>query len=126
MAQRPARILIVDHRGQEAAAVQRCVAGADRIVVVAEETCDLMATLAEFSPHLVLLVAESNVAICPQCRELKRSLPGILVMATCDFSGLHEIEQLAEAGVDDFLSNPTDDAELRHRVDNLLRLAGCL
>jgi PleD family two-component response regulator len=127
MAPRLARILIVDHSPKETAAVQGCLAGEDRIVVVAEEARGLMATVAEFSPHLILVVAASNFAVtCRQCRAVKDKYPETLVMATCLFSELHEIERIVEAGVDEFLSAPIHDAELRQRVDNLLRLAGCL
>ncbi len=122
MAARLARILIDGLSGTEAARVQRCVAGDDRIVAVADESRYLMATAAEFQPDLVVLVAKSDIAeVCLQCRMLKHAFPRLLVLVNCTVG-----ELIADAGADDFLTSPIQEAELSKRVDNLLRLCGGL
>jgi DNA-binding response OmpR family regulator len=124
MAEQIARILVVDRSGAETASLQQCVAGDDRIVAVADESRDLMATVAEFRPNLVILVAASDiVGSCRECRALKRDAPKLLVLATCSLGELGDIELLVDAGIDDFLSSPINAAELSKRVDNLLRLS---
>lgn len=127
MAEQGVRILIVNRSRIEASHVERCVTTANRSVAVADEFGDLMATVAEFGPHFVILVAALNIAeSCRQCRALKRDAPQSLVLATGSLGGLGDIELLVDAGVDDFLSSPIQEQELTKRVDNLLRLSRVL
>jgi DNA-binding response OmpR family regulator len=124
MAERLARILIVDHSGGEAATLQSCVNGEDRIVAVAEEFRELMATAAEYRPDLVVLVARPQIeGVCTECQTLKRGLPKALVLIIGTVDELWDIELVVDAGADDFLTSPIDEAELTKRVDNLLRLS---
>lgn len=121
MAERAGRILIVDDGGPGAARLKACVASNQRIVAFADIDRDIVDAAREFRPDVALLGEALDVAGgCSLCRRLKRELAGIHILMIVAAGDLGDVEQVVDAGADDFALSPISEPELKSRVDNLL------
>ena len=89
-------------------------------------SADVLTCVADWRPDLVLLDANMPAGGgFDVCRQIKRHAgpPKTMVLMVTQLNELDEIERAVEAGTDDFLSKPVNEAEFLKRVDNLLKLS---
>ena len=125
IADRPARILIVDDQRQNRDLLEILLSQEGFVLLTAVRGDEALAIVAQQPPDLILLdvmmpgMDGYQVAARIKGDLAAKHIPIIMVTALHDSNarmlGLR-------AGVDDFLSRPVDRAELLMRVRNLLRL----
>ena len=129
MSERKSRILIADENEPNVELLLACLRDVNCDVAVAVDGPDALAKVDSFQPDLILLnTVLPNLSGLEVCTWIKnhRATHRVLVLMFGTLNDLREIEQIVDAGADDFLSTPIVAAELRPRVDNLLRLRQCL
>ena len=124
IADRPARILIVDDQRQNRQLLEILLSQEGFVLLTAVRGDEALAIVAQQPPDLILLdVMMPGMDGYQVAAKIKRDLatkhiPIIMVTALHDSNA----KMLGlRAGVDDFLSRPVDRAELLMRVRNLLR-----
>ncbi|MEX2186814.1 MAG: response regulator [Pirellulales bacterium] len=125
MERRKARILIAGGSESGRTRLKAYLDGANREFAVEVDGRGALAAISSFGPDLVVLGAiESKPIGLEVCKQLKHdpATAGVMVLMIVPLGDLGDIERVVEAGADDFLSEPPHAAELRTRVDNLLRL----
>ncbi|MEO8432787.1 MAG: response regulator, partial [Acidobacteriota bacterium] len=125
IADRPARILIVDDERHNRQLLEVMLAPEGFVLQTAANGEDALASVANDPPDLILLdimmpgMNGYEVATRIKSNEGTNNIPIIMVTALDD----RDARMLGlNAGAEDFLSKPVDRAELTVRVRNLLRL----
>jgi class 3 adenylate cyclase len=120
----PATILVVDDLPQNVKLLDAILSPRGYTVVSAGSGEEAMAAIAEQLPDLVLLdILMPGIDGFEVCRRLRedpatRFLPIVMITA---HAGEEKVKAI-EAGADDFLAKPFDQAELLARVRSLLRI----
>ena len=121
----PAKILVVDDTPRNVKLLADLLAVKGYGVVTAASGCEALAQLAAAQPDLVLLDVVmpemSGYEVCQKIRATEGTamLPVIMVTA---LDPAEERVKGIEAGADDFLTKPINQAELLARVKSLLRI----
>jgi adenylate cyclase len=121
----PARILVVDDTPMNVKLLEGVLTGHGYVVTTAPSGAAALERVREERPDLVLLdVVMPEMSGYEVCRRLRaeestRLLP--VVMVTALDPGLERVKGI-EAGADDFLTKPINQAELLARVRSLLRI----
>jgi CheY-like chemotaxis protein len=124
MSEKPSRILVVDDTPQNVKLLDAVLAPRGYVVQTASSGPTALDQIASDAPDLILLdVLMPEMDGYEVCRRLRadpatRFLPVILVTA----SGEPEKVKAIEAGADDFVVKPFNQAELLGRVRSLLRI----
>ena len=122
--QRQPKILVVDDTPTNIKVLQAALTPRGYDVIGAASGAEALLTVAREAPDLVLLdVIMSQMDGYEVCRRLRANpatqfLPVIMVTA----SGDQEKVNALDAGADDFIQKPFNQAELRARVNSLLRI----
>jgi class 3 adenylate cyclase len=117
-------VLVVDDLPQNARLLDAVLAPRGFRVVTAESGEDALRTLAAEPPDLVLLdifmPGMDGYEVCRRIRQQPATafLPVVMITA----SGDQEKRKAIEAGADDFVTKPFDQAELLARVNSLIRI----
>ena len=120
----PATILVVDDLVQNVRLLEAVLAPRGHTVIAATSGREALERLASMSVDLVLLdilmPVMDGYEVCRAIRadEATRFLPVVMVTA----SGNQEKVAAIEAGADDFIAKPFDQAELLARVNSLVRI----
>ena len=120
----PARVLVVDDIPQNVKRLAAILEPRGYAVLEATSGEEALAAIAVEKPDLVLLdVVMPGIDGYETCRQLRADpathlLPVIMVTASGDEDKVHAIE----AGADDFVQKPLNQAELLARVRSLLRI----
>ena len=118
------RLLVVDDSHQSSHLLSTLLTGWGYEVVVASSGEEALERLAEEAPDLVLLdivlPGMDGHDVCRRLRQDPKSsmLPVVMMTGSPD----QERVQSLEAGADDFVSKPFDYAELRARIQSLVRI----
>ena len=119
-----ATILVVDDLEQNVRLLDAVLAPRGYEVLAATSGAEALARLADSAVDLVLLdivmPEMDGFEVCRRLRagEATRFLPVVMITA----SGEHEKVRAIEAGADDFIAKPFDQAELLARVSSLVRI----
>jgi adenylate cyclase len=121
---RVARLLVVDDTPENIRLLDAVLSPRGYVVVSASSGAEALSKARSENPDLVLLdVVMPEMDGYEVCRRLRADpattlLPVIMITA----SGNHEKVHALEAGADDFIQKPLDQAELLARVRSLLRI----
>lgn len=116
------KVLLVEVDAEARAAIEEGLAEAGLVVQVCSPDEVDEQTI---SPALCLVMATASEAGLAAVERLgRRALDGLPVLALVDRDDMPAMERSAAAGVDDFLTRPIVQAELRARVQSQLRLRG--
>ena len=123
---KPFKILVVDDAEIVRAAVNHALAGAGHEIRMVDNGTDALRLATEYHPDLMLLdVNLPDINGLEVCRRIKQDpkLKSILVMhlSAARVSSEDQVEGL-ESGADGYLSWPVANAELRARVQSMLRI----
>jgi class 3 adenylate cyclase/CheY-like chemotaxis protein len=119
-----ATVLVVDDLPQNARLLDAVLAPRGYRVLTAESGEDALALLKDMSPDLVLLdifmPGMDGYEVCRRIRQQPATefLPVVMITA----SGDQEKRGAIEAGADDFVTKPFDQAELLARIKSLVRI----
>jgi adenylate cyclase len=119
-----ARILVVDDTPQNIRLLDAVLSPRGYTVIPAASGQEALDSLAERSPDLILLDIQMPVMdgyeVCRRIREepTTRALPIVMITAAGDQEKLKALE----AGADEFIAKPFNQAELLARVKSLLRI----
>jgi DNA-binding response OmpR family regulator len=123
----PARILVVDDTPENVLLLSAVLESKGYEVVTASSGAEALQLIATEQPDLVLLdVVMPQMSGYEVCRKIRENpATGVLpvVMVTALDPGQERIKGL-DAGADDFLTKPINQAELLARVRSLLRIKG--
>jgi diguanylate cyclase len=125
IADRPARILIVDDERQNRELLEVMLRSEDFVLLTAASGEEALAIVAQQPPDLILLdimlprLDGYQVAAKIKGNLATKNIPVIMITALDDHNA--RMRGLS-AGAEHFLTRPVDHAELRLRVRNLLRL----
>jgi adenylate cyclase len=120
----PARILVVDDVAANIRLLEAVLAPRGFEVISAPDGSTALDLVASAHPDLVLLdVMMPGLDGYAVCRELRaRDESAVLPVIMVTSSVAHEKTEAIEAGADDFIPKPIDQAELLTRVRSLLRI----
>jgi PleD family two-component response regulator len=123
---RPQRILIADDNLQGAELLEAYLSGTDYETRTAHDGEQTLKQVAEWQPDLILLdIMMPKISGFEVCKRL-RANPATSEIAVLMITALDQpsdVERAVEAGTDEFLSKPINQAELLLRVRSLLRVA---
>jgi DNA-binding response OmpR family regulator len=123
----PARILIVDDNPENLDILQTRLARHGYEILTARDGEEALATARETLPDLILLdIMMPKLDGIEVCRRLKadRSLPFIPIIMVTAKADSKDIVAGLEAGGDEYLTKPVDQAALVARVKSMLRIKG--
>jgi adenylate cyclase len=124
MTEESPRILIVDDTPQNIRLLDAVLSPRGYTVIPATSGMEALNAVAEAPPDLVLLDIQMPVMdgyeVCRRLRDdpVSRALPVVMITAAGDQEKLRALE----AGADEFISKPFNQAELLARVKSLLRI----
>jgi DNA-binding response OmpR family regulator len=123
---KPTNILIVDDTAENIDLLKAVLESRDYVVKTASNGAEALKSIEESIPDLVVLDVMmpemSGYEVCQAIRQKPETALLPVVMLTALDPASEKVKGL-EAGADDFLSKPINQAELLARVDSLLRLA---
>jgi DNA-binding response OmpR family regulator len=123
----PARILIVDDNPENLDILQTRLARHGYEILTARDGEEALATARETLPDLILLdIMMPKLDGIEVCRRLKadRSLPFMPIIMVTAKADSKDIVAGLEAGGDEYLTKPVDQAALVARVKSMLRIKG--
>src|SRR4051794_29731553 len=121
----PARILIVDDNDTNRDILKRRLAIHGYDLIEAADGEQAMSATREYQPDLILLdVMMPKLDGFEVCRRLKSdaSLPFIPIVLVTAKSASDDVVQGLEAGADEYITKPVDQAALVARVRSMLRV----
>lgn len=123
---RPYRVLIADDNPQGAELLEAYLSGTDYELRTAYDGEQTLAQVAEWSPDLILLdIMMPKISGFEVCKRLRAdaATKDVAVLMITALDQPSDVERAVEAGTDEFLSKPINQAELLLRVRSLLRAA---
>ena len=124
---KPTNILIVDDTAENIDLLKAVLESRDYAVKAASSGAEALKLIEESIPDLVVLDVMmpemSGYEVCQAIRQKPQTALLPVVMLTALDPASEKVKGI-EAGADDFLSKPINQAELLARVDSLLRIAG--
>ncbi|MFC1934153.1 HD domain-containing phosphohydrolase [Chloroflexota bacterium] len=120
-----AKILVVDDEDGNLRLLEAMLSPLGYEVILASDGEDALAKVKETSPNMILLdTLMPKIDGFEAVRRLKedeatKAMPVVMMTAQSD---VEDRLKALEAGVDDFLTKPVDEAELRARVNSLLKV----
>ena len=124
---KPTNILIVDDTAENIDLLKAVLESRDYAVKTASSGAEALKLIEESIPDLVVLDVMmpemSGYEVCQAIRQKPQTALLPVVMLTALDPASEKVKGI-EAGADDFLSKPINQAELLARVDSLLRIAG--
>jgi DNA-binding response OmpR family regulator len=124
---KPTNILIVDDTAENIDLLRAVLESRDYAVKAASSGAVALKLIEESIPDLVVLDVMmpemSGYEVCQAIRQKPQTELLPVVMLTALDPASEKVKGI-EAGADDFLSKPINQAELLARVDSLLRIAG--
>jgi DNA-binding response OmpR family regulator len=124
---KPTNILIVDDTAENIDLLKAVLESRDYAVKSAANGAEALKSIEESMPDLVVLDVMmpemSGYEVCQAIRQKPQTALLPVVMLTALDPSSEKVKGI-EAGADDFLSKPINQAELLARVDSLLRIAG--
>ena len=123
MPDRPARILIAEDNPEGAELLEAYLDGSGYDIEVAVDGDDTLRKVKSFQPDLVLLDVMmpkiSGFEVCKRLRADPKTRDIAVLMITA-LDQTADVERAVEAGTDDFLTKPINQAELLRRIQALL------
>ncbi len=121
---RQRRVLVVEDDARLAMLVSRYLEDAGYSVAIEGRGDRVVARLAEFDPHVVLLdIALPGKNGFDVCREIRLMFHGAIVILTAKTEEIDEVLGL-ELGADDYLAKPVRPRALLARLSRLFRVTG--
>src|SRR4051812_10982461 len=120
---RPARILIADDNPQGVELLDAYLADAGWEVESAQDGEETLQKVRDWQPDVILLdVMMPKISGFEVCKRLKAdpTTRGIAVLMITALDQASDVERAVEAGTDDFLTKPINQAELLRRVRAVL------
>jgi two-component system cell cycle sensor histidine kinase/response regulator CckA len=125
LAERPARVLIVDDEDSDRRLLEVLLAGQGFVIVTAASGPEALSIVAQSPPDLILLdvlMPDMDGYQVAEAIKSDRSLVPIPIVMITELDRRDDMMRGLAAGVEDFLTKPVHRVELSMRVRNLLRL----
>lgn len=119
------RVLIADDNEANVELLEAYLAGLEAETAVAVDGQDTLDKVAANPPNLILLdIMMPKLSGFEVCHRLKSepATNNIMILMVTALNEQGDIERAVDAGADDFISKPVHKAELRKRIELMLRL----